>query len=73
MLPKIIELKRTIEARGLRALIEVDGGVSPDNIVDLDRAGAQIFVAGSAVFDKGDPRRRARGLVNQMSRAQRQG
>jgi ribulose-phosphate 3-epimerase len=73
VLAKITELKRTIEERGLRARIEVDGGVGEDNIVNLYRAGAEIFVAGSAVFGKGEPRRRARRLVEQLSRAQRQG
>ena len=43
-----------IEARGLKVGIEVDGGVSPKTIDDVAGAGANIFVAGSAVFGQQD-------------------
>ncbi|MDE7128538.1 MAG: orotidine 5'-phosphate decarboxylase, partial [Bacteroidales bacterium] len=40
---------------GSRCLIEVDGGVSPDNAEKLVNAGADILVAGSSVFKASDP------------------
>lgn len=52
MEPKITEIRRMIDAAGLgdRIDIEVDGGISPDTIAAATRAGANVFVAGSAVF-----------------------
>lgn len=51
---KIKTLRKMIEKRGLEVGIEVDGGVSPETIADVAGAGANIFVAGSAVFGKQD-------------------
>lgn len=48
-------LKAEIERQGLDISIEVDGGVSPENAQDLIAAGAEILVAGSAVFKAEDP------------------
>ena len=53
-LAKIRQLKKMIDDRGLRVAIEVDGGVSPKTIGPIAAAGANIFVAGSAVFGKDD-------------------
>ena len=53
-LDKIRRLRKMIEARGLAVGIEVDGGVSPTTIDDVAGAGANIFVAGSAVFGQQD-------------------
>jgi len=53
-LDKIRRLRKMIEARGLEVGIEVDGGVSPTTIDDVAGAGANIFVAGSAVFGQPD-------------------
>lgn len=50
VLPKIERLKEMIEIRGLNTEIEVDGGINPDTIDSVSSAGADIFVAGSAVF-----------------------
>jgi len=47
---KIRRLRQTIESRGYRARIEVDGGVGADNLKDVLEAGAEIVVAGSAIF-----------------------
>ena len=55
MVDKIARLRRMIEARGLNVLIEVDGGVKLDNIGRIAAAGADVFVAGSAVFAAPDP------------------
>ena len=53
-LTKITQLKKMIDDRGLTVGIEVDGGVSPKNIGAIAAAGANIFVAGSAVFGQDD-------------------
>ena len=60
---KIRRLKQAIDARGLHTEIEVDGGVDARNIRTLAEAGAQVFVAGSAVFDGGDPEAAVRRLL----------
>lgn len=52
---RIRTLKDEIDARGLGCLIEVDGGVSPENAKALAGAGAEILVAGSAVFKSASP------------------
>ena len=54
VLPKIAEARRRIEASGREVWLEVDGGVKPDNIAQIARAGADTFVAGSAVFGSRD-------------------
>ena len=50
-LDKIAELKAMIERKGLKTDIEVDGGITLDNVDDVLDAGANIIVAGSAVFN----------------------
>lgn len=52
---RIRTLKVEIDSQGLDIKIEVDGGVSPSNAKALAEAGAEIFVAGSAVFRSEDP------------------
>ena len=52
---RIRTLKAEIQGRGLDVKIEVDGGVSPANAKALIEAGAEILVAGSAVFKAEDP------------------
>lgn len=49
-LDKISSLREMIDHRGLAISIEVDGGVSPQTIGRIARAGANIFVAGSAIY-----------------------
>ena len=53
-LPKIKGLREMITARGLNVELEVDGGVKLDNIAKIAQAGADVFVAGSAVFNADD-------------------
>ena len=60
---KVRAVRRMIEERGLATRIEVDGGVGADTIPTLLEAGADLFVAGSAVYDGRDPRARAAALV----------
>jgi ribulose-phosphate 3-epimerase len=55
-LKKIELLAKLRESRGLNFRIEVDGGVHHDTVADIVRAGAEILVAGSAVFDHANPR-----------------
>lgn len=53
-LPKIEKLKNTIVKRGLKTLIEVDGGINEETAPLVLSAGADILVAGSAIFGKKD-------------------
>ena len=53
-LTKIAALREMIDRRGLSVELEVDGGVKTDNIGLVARAGADVFVAGSAVFNTAD-------------------
>ncbi|HEY8150385.1 MAG TPA: ribulose-phosphate 3-epimerase [Vicinamibacteria bacterium] len=62
-LEKIRRLHAIISERGLKAQIEVDGGVDAGNIRALVEAGAEVLVAGSAVFGHGDPEAAARRLI----------
>ena len=48
--PKIAEMKKLIEQKGLNIDIEVDGGISADNVRTVLDAGANVIVAGSAVY-----------------------
>ena len=48
---KIRDLRKIAEDRGLDLDIQVDGGVTADNIAHIKECGANIFVAGSAVFN----------------------
>jgi ribulose-phosphate 3-epimerase len=50
VLPKIRRLKDMIEKRGLEVEIEVDGGINAETITGASAAGAEVFVAGSAIF-----------------------
>ena len=54
VLPKIAEARRRINATGKDIWLEVDGGVKADNIAEIARAGADTFVAGSAIFGAKD-------------------
>jgi ribulose-phosphate 3-epimerase len=54
VLPKITRLRETIDRRGLATLIEVDGGVKPDNARRFTEAGAHVLVSGSGVFGARD-------------------
>jgi ribulose-phosphate 3-epimerase len=53
-LAKIAEARRRIAASGKEVWLEVDGGVKVDNIAEIARAGADTFVAGSAIFGAKD-------------------
>ncbi|MCZ6844220.1 MAG: ribulose-phosphate 3-epimerase [SAR324 cluster bacterium] len=51
---KIGKLKETLRQRGLETLIQVDGGINTDTIGEAAAAGADVFVAGTAVFGEPD-------------------
>ncbi|MGA8048589.1 MAG: ribulose-phosphate 3-epimerase [Burkholderiales bacterium] len=54
VLPKIAEVRRRIDRLGREVWLEVDGGVKTDNIAAIAAAGADTFVAGSAIFGSKD-------------------
>ena len=54
MIPKIEELKALIDNRGLNIDIQVDGGIKPNNVEKVVKAGANVIVAGSAIFNSDD-------------------
>jgi ribulose-phosphate 3-epimerase len=62
-LHKIKTLVEVRESLGLSYRIEVDGGIALDTVRDVVRAGAEILVAGNAVFGKGDIRENAKKLL----------
>jgi ribulose-phosphate 3-epimerase len=51
---KLREARAMIDALGLSTRLEIDGGVTVDNIAEIARAGADTFVAGSAIFNQDD-------------------
>lgn len=53
-LDKIKALRKMIDDRGLSTLIQIDGGVNPENIKSIAQAGADVFVAGSAIYGTQD-------------------
>jgi ribulose-phosphate 3-epimerase len=62
-LDKIRRLRELRAERNLSFRIEVDGGVAHDTVTAVVEAGAELLVAGSAVFDGGQPERKARELL----------
>ena len=60
---KVRRLRRTIQERGLQTRIEIDGGIDKNTISEVAAAGAEIMVAGTAVFGTGDPERAVRDLL----------
>ena len=63
-LTKIRQLKEMRAAMGLTYKIEVDGGVAHETIAQVVEAGAELLVAGSAVFGEGDAERDGRALLD---------
>ncbi len=62
MLPKIASARKLIDTTAPRVLLEVDGGIDPRTIQDAAAAGADVFVAGNAVFGTGDYRKALQSL-----------
>ena len=55
MLPKIVRARAAIDGSGAAVALQIDGGVSPETIERAAAAGADVFVAGSAVYNTPDP------------------
>jgi len=68
-LHKLKQLARLRQERGYNYRIEVDGGVALDTIGEVVRAGAEILVAGNAVFGSGDPKNNAQKLLKAAAEA----
>jgi ribulose-phosphate 3-epimerase len=62
-LKKIGSLLKIRESQGLQFRVEVDGGVHHDTVASVVAAGGEILVAGSAVFEDGNPRENAKRLL----------
>jgi ribulose-phosphate 3-epimerase len=66
-LDKLRRLRAMIDSRGLSTRIEIDGGIDAGNIGQIAEAGAQIVVAGSAVFGKGNPTAAVKELIDKST------
>jgi ribulose-phosphate 3-epimerase len=66
---KMRQLAEIRSQRSLNYRIEVDGGVALDTVADVVRAGAEILVAGNAVFGSGDPKKNAEALLRAATEA----
>jgi ribulose-phosphate 3-epimerase len=69
MVPKIAHARALLDEAGTGAVLEVDGGVNPSTVAEVVRAGADVVVAGSAVFSKGDIPGSVRAIKEAASRA----
>ncbi|MFM9905377.1 MAG: ribulose-phosphate 3-epimerase [Pyrinomonadaceae bacterium] len=63
MVDKLRRLKAMISSRGLNVQIEIDGGIDESNIGEIATAGADMIVAGSAVFGQGDASESVKRLI----------
>ena len=63
---KTAHLKAIIDEMGLKTRIEIDGGINKDTIGDVYRAGADMFVAGSAIFNSDNYEKAIRDLTQQL-------
>jgi len=68
-LAKVADARRRIDASGRDIWLEVDGGVKADNIAAIARAGADTFVAGSAIFGDRDHAAAIRRMRDELKRA----
>ena len=69
-LDKLAEARRRIDASGRPVRLEIDGGVKVDNIGDIARAGADSFVAGSAIFGSNDYAKTIAAMRQEIARGQ---
>jgi ribulose-phosphate 3-epimerase len=69
VLPKLRRARSLVAERGAEIWLQVDGGVGPETIERCAEAGADVFVAGSAVYGSDDPARAVRALRAQAERA----
>src|SRR5688500_1017514 len=71
VLPKIEAVRKRIDATRRDVWLEVDGGVKTDNIAEIAKAGADTFVAGSAIFGSKDYAATLRDMRTQLATAKR--
>jgi ribulose-phosphate 3-epimerase len=69
VLPKLRRARNLVAERGAEIWLQVDGGVHDETIERCAEAGADVFVAGSAVYDSDDPARAVQALRAQAERA----
>ncbi len=69
VLPKVRRARELVDTGHLTLLVEVDGGINADTIEQAAEAGADVFVAGSAVYGADDPARAIAALRAQAARA----
>jgi ribulose-phosphate 3-epimerase len=67
VLPKVAEVRKRIDKSGRDIWLEVDGGIKTDNIAEVARAGADTFVAGSAIFGSKDYAATIRQMRDKLS------
>ncbi len=63
VMPKVRQVRDAANAAGLSLDVEVDGGIDEHTVVEAARSGANVFVAGSAVFGRADPLEAASGIL----------
>jgi len=68
VLDKVVEVRRMIDASGRDIRLEIDGGVTPDNIREIAAAGVDTFVAGSAIFNKPDYKEAVDALRSELAK-----
>ncbi|MBT8198621.1 MAG: ribulose-phosphate 3-epimerase [Acidimicrobiia bacterium] len=66
VLPKLETIRKAVDSQGLDADIQIDGGITPSTIGLAREAGADVFVAGSAIFRAPDPGGAVRALRNEL-------
>lgn len=66
LLGKVAQLRELREREGLGFAIAVDGGIKPENVAEVVKAGADIVVVGSAIFASGDPESAAREIKQRI-------
>src|SRR5215212_10489193 len=71
VLPKVASVRRMIDAQKRDIWLEVDGGIKTDNIAEVARAGADTFVAGSAIFNSKDYSATIRDMRAQLAAARK--
>jgi hypothetical protein len=69
VLPKLSRARAMVARHGAQVWLQVDGGVSEETIERCAEAGADVFVAGSAVYDADDPARAVHALRAQAEQA----
>ena len=66
MLKKIRDTRIIIEKKGWNTYLEVDGGIDIENIKEVASYGANVFAAGSAIFENGSPKERVKEFLEKL-------